>query len=370
VLVAGQAPAEEGSGLNGIILRWDGGRWKRLLPRERENMMPQFGIWAMRGGGESMAQAFIVGQNSQLARFDGKNFGFRTPGTTAAIEAMWGDGEAWFAVSSGGDIFRRQSGGWEALESPTTYSLDALWGSGPSTLFAAGYGGTVLRRDGTRFVPIASGLPSEPSLYALWGSGPKDVFVAGERGAVAHFDGQRFTAQKTETGQSLYALWGAGPADVWAGGEAGTLLHFDGKSWLSVPSGTRESIFGLWGSGPSQVFAATASCSVLRWDGTAWKEVQRRAAGNCAEPGRDSLPRYFSRRAQIWGTTSATGGLRVYVLRDSGTLLVGDGQSWSEQAVGMTGLRSLWGSAASSASAPDTLFLGGADATILSGGAR
>ncbi len=58
------------------------------------------------------------------------------------------------------------------------------------------------------------------------------------------------------------------------------------------------------------------------------------------------------------------------MLRDSGTPRIGGGQSWSERTVGMTGLRSLWGSAASNASAPDTLFLGSADATILSGGAR
>ena len=37
-----------------------------------------------------MGQAWFVGQNSQIAHFDGTSFGFsHRPGTTATLEALW-----------------------------------------------------------------------------------------------------------------------------------------------------------------------------------------------------------------------------------------------------------------------------------------
>ncbi|HNN90901.1 MAG TPA: hypothetical protein PKI03_01480 [Pseudomonadota bacterium] len=363
VLVGGQAPAEEGGGINGILLRFDGQRWKRLLPRERENMQVQLGIWGVRAAGDRVGQAWFVGQNSQIAHFDGTGFGFRTPGTTASLEALWGSPEALYAVSSSGDILRGGAQGWQALESPTTRSLYALWGSGPKNIYAAGYGGVLLQSDGTRFRPISAGLPTEPALYALWGSAPNDVFVAGENGAIAHFDGQRFQAIKTGNTASLHALFGTGPRDVWAGGEGGTLLHFDGTAWQPVPSQTTEGIYGLWGNSPTQIYAATASCSILQWNGSAWQEAHRRTTAECRSPRPSEAPRYFHRQAQIWGSTTPAGP-RIYVLREAGTLAVSDGKTWTEQDLGMSGLRGLWGTPGANG-APPTLHLSGESATLL-----
>ena len=79
---------------------------------------------------------------------------------------------------------------WADVPSNTTQVLQDMWGTGPSSLWAVGKNGTLLRWNGT--VWATAELPASASksyLNAIWGSSAEDIWVVGKEGKLDALQG-------------------------------------------------------------------------------------------------------------------------------------------------------------------------------------
>ena len=152
--------------------------------------------------------------------------------------------------------------------------LEALWVRTPTDVWAVGWGGTVLRFDGTTWQLVPSG--TTEYLHGVWGSSASDVWVVGSNGLIRHFDGSAWATFDSGTTNWLQAIWGTGANDVWIAGWYETTLHWDGSTWTSVPGpGAKplELLYGVWGSATDDVWVTGGHGHLQHWDGTAWSMV-------------------------------------------------------------------------------------------------
>lgn len=193
------------------------------------------------------------------------------------LNGLWGASAGQvFAAGFGGQLMRYTGGAWTLDDSPTEETLWDVWGSSASDVFAVGDAGTILRWDGTAWTAMTSGLECTcESFYGVWGSGPSNVFAVGDGGIVARYDGTAWTVPDTLPVAWLGGVWGTGPGDVFAVGADGGIFHYDGASWTQMASGlegTGEYLNAVWGLSSTDVYAA-ASNGVLHYDGTSWSPL-------------------------------------------------------------------------------------------------
>lgn len=201
------------------------------------------------------------------------------------------------------------------VQSPTVHDLRAVWVESPWSAWACGDAGTVLRFDGERWTPQATGTRLD-ALTAIWGHPADGLWVGGRR---------HMFNRHPSYGSSLYdsdaeirAIWGRGPEDLWficagrlalhwtgekvervalpgdddeewsavAGSDAGTfimgpsgfMLHFDGRAWLELPTDTTDLITGAVFCGPL-LYVVTDGGQVREYDGRRWRTVAFSAFG-------------------------------------------------------------------------------------------
>ncbi|HNF98765.1 MAG TPA: protein kinase, partial [Pseudomonadota bacterium] len=121
---------------------------------------------------------------------------------------------------------------WADVPSGTTQVLQDMWGTGPSSLWAVGKNGTLLRWNGTAW--SAAELPANASktyLNAIWGSSAEDVWVVGKEGVIIHFDGNKWNEVPSGAREGLKKVWGLAKDNAWAVGENGVILHWNGNDW-------------------------------------------------------------------------------------------------------------------------------------------
>jgi photosystem II stability/assembly factor-like uncharacterized protein len=76
---------------------------------------------------------------------------------------------------------------WTEFTAPASTSgglLMDVWASSPSDVYVVGFGGAVLRFDGTRWLDDAP--PTRAALYSVWGASAHEVYAVGERGLILH----------------------------------------------------------------------------------------------------------------------------------------------------------------------------------------
>ena len=120
---------------------------------------------------------------------------------------------------------------WADVPSGTTQVLQDMWGTGPSSLWAVGKNGTLLRWNGTAW--SAAELPANASktyLNAIWGSSAEDVWVVGKEGVIIHFDGNKWNEVPSGAREGLKKVWGLAKDNAWAVGENGVILHWNGTN--------------------------------------------------------------------------------------------------------------------------------------------
>lgn len=209
-------------------------------------------------------------------------------GTWAAEpDRAYAVGGFWYEESEEGVPFalRFDGASWHPEEMPEgAPALEAVWGFGDA-VWAVGRGGRGLIRSGG--VWTLTGLGVEVPMRALWGSRADDLWAAGgetDEGTpvLIHNDGVRWTAAELPAlppeVHTLYGLWGTNATDVWAVGQVGTILHWDGTAWSLADAGVLEDLYAVSGSNARDVVAVGGSetAVVARFDGTQWVSEQRR----------------------------------------------------------------------------------------------
>ena len=223
------------------------------------------------------------------------------------INGVWGQGpSSVFAVGNGGTILRFDGTQWTQMASNTRKHLHAVWASGPSDAWAVGEAGTLMLYDGSTWKAFSSN--TTVTLRGVWGSSGTNVFVVGDGGLLLRFPGGKVT---TNTTQGLNGVWGSNATDVYVVGSGGTVLHLEGTTWTAEKPKTTVGLRAVWGSGPSQVFAVGNTGTISRRLAGAWQAMPAGSSG-------------ADLRA-VWGS----GPSDVLASGDGGDLLRFDGKTWS-----------------------------------------
>jgi hypothetical protein len=238
--------------------------------------------------------AFAVGWNNFLARWDGVKWTIDPPpaGTPSVrlLTGVWADGpkNAW-AVGSGNTIFHWDGGSWTVVSDANkpvvgtaSDAFNAVWGSGTDVWIAGNNG--VIRCKAVNACGLESGTGGG-ALYSIWGSSPTNIIAVGFGGRIIRYNGTSWSPMVSGASRALLRVSGSGANDVWAAGDS-VMVHFDGATWAPPPSstdldrmlqgsvGTTNPVWvGLWARAPKEVYFGTRFGSIARWDGSQWNQI-------------------------------------------------------------------------------------------------
>jgi hypothetical protein len=254
----------------GYIRHWNGSAWTNLTGGGASSYS---GIWA------SPSQRFAVGYFTQgLIQFYGG--GWQTMQTqpsrlnairAASVRSLW-------AVGVGGTILRYTGYGWlQELTPPTQYDIRGLWLLDASYGWSVGAGPTVYRYSNNAFVDYS--WPGSTWLNAVTGDGPGRAFGVGFGGEIIRWDGSSWTTMTSPTTSVLNDVSmrnDLGAVDVWAVGDKA--YHNDGTAGTWTPYITPcGNLNGVHVQTPGTAWAV--GNRICRWDGATWAEVSNPAGG-------------------------------------------------------------------------------------------
>lgn len=137
---------------SGYILRFDGTRWRPSYTAPTDKTWRAEGNWLTGIWGSDSNNVIAAGRGIVM-QFDGKRWKRQNPGTYHYITDVWGsDADNVFAVGKHG-IAKFDGTRWRnhRLSGPTSYhGLHGVWGSGPNDVYAVGSRATILHYEGTR----------------------------------------------------------------------------------------------------------------------------------------------------------------------------------------------------------------------------
>lgn len=263
-------------GNNGTLLRFQGGSWSNQLTGVRTELRDVWAasesdVWAVGAAGSllhgvsgswtpvagtSLDCDAVTGQNSSnvwaacqntLLKWNGATWGVEyTAPVGTVLSSLWAGGSDVFAVASNGTTYRRRSGSWAPLSSPTANALYSVSGNGSSDVWAAGFNSTVLHGDGNTWTLVpTTGLPTT-LLYSILALSATDVWVVGTSGLIGHYDGSSWTLVSSPTTSLLRHIHGTAGNDLWAVGASGTVLHWDGSAWSALTVGVEGNLRAVW----------------------------------------------------------------------------------------------------------------------------
>lgn len=272
------APSGEAwtTGNNGTLLRFQGGTWNNQQTGVRSEQRDAWAasaddVWVVGAAGSllhgvsgtwtpvagtSLDCDAVTGQNSgnvwaacqnALLKWNGATWmtEYTAPAGTV-LSSLWTGGTDVFAVATNGTTYRRRSGAWGPVTSPTGNALYSVSGNGSSDVWATGFNSTVLHGDGNTWnVVPTTGLPVT-LLYSILALSATDVWVVGTGGLIGHFDGTSWTSVTSPTTALLRHIHGNAGNDLWSVGASGTVLHWDGSTWSSVSVGADGNLRAVW----------------------------------------------------------------------------------------------------------------------------
>lgn len=272
-------------GAAGTILHRSGSAWVPVASTTTASLAALWGTPAKEG---RLEQVWVAGNLGVVARWDGGSFKrLLLPAGAPTLRSISGtpDGEVWLV---GGDAFGdpqnergrayrgRQDSEMltEVVLPASTRGLRQVWARATNDVWLVGSGGTALRYNGNSFTRLsgADGL----DLKLVFGTGRDDVWIAGDDGSylpqgqrrLLRWQGQGLAQVAAPSGFIFGRLWGQRPDDLWAVGldinVQANILHFDGTAFNPVP-GTFVNVAAVGGAG-DQTYVAGSSGSILRLD--------------------------------------------------------------------------------------------------------
>ena len=241
---------------------------------------------------------------------------------------------------------------------PQGNKLTDVWAASADHVWAVGGYGTVLRWNGTFWLPLRS--PTTSSLSSVWGNGRGQVWVSGGSGLVQRFSEGEWHAEETATTAQLSrirgvqhgsgsGLWAVGAGglvlrrsdagwrtvaspvmadlnglyvrsenDVWMVGAAGVALHWDGESLQCSQTGVSVPLLDVWGSAADDVWAVGGNSTLLHWNGVGWTQFV--------------LENQHGTLQAIWGT----GARDIWIAAGSRDFWHYDGSSWQRVSAGIS----------------------------------
>ncbi len=165
----------------GQVLRWNGATWSVVYTQS----LPLYGVF-----GSSDRDVHVVGLSGTAAHFDGNAWLARPASGDPVLVGLWAaDGQTAIAVGArdfNSGVALRFNGTWSEQSTGTSSILSAVWGAVGFDLYAVGDLGTILRFNGTGWLPMVSG--TTEFLWAVSGApdGTGAGFAVGLNGTVVH----------------------------------------------------------------------------------------------------------------------------------------------------------------------------------------
>ncbi|MDP1823505.1 MAG: hypothetical protein Q8L48_09690 [Archangium sp.] len=174
-----------------------------------------------------------------------------TPGKRMRRLASCGLGSYLFAAGEGGTVLRRSGGAWTEENVGTSAALADI-ACDSTRAYAAGEDGKLYVRDGSTWTGYATGATvAFTGITTLFSQ--QQVFLSGPGGTIVKCDvavlPATCAAESSGTTAKLNALWGdTFTNQVFAVGEGGTLVRRDAVSWQVVPlTGVTDGLVGVTG---------------------------------------------------------------------------------------------------------------------------
>ncbi|MFH2011002.1 MAG: hypothetical protein ABI333_30665 [bacterium] len=264
-----------GTGFEGVLVRYDGVVWSRLvLPYQG----PLQSIW-----GSGPNDVYVAGHDQSFLHFDGSQWSAVQGAPTGGVTSLWGTGpdEVWAVVDF--QIWRFDGAGWSVLDTGSLWPIEQVWASSASDIYGSdsGFASPILHFNGVDWE--SQSLGSQYGVKHLWGSSSTSVYAIGfnppQEDALFHSDGSTWTevaAVSNRPGQTLTGIWGSGADDVFVVSSDDGAWHLDGPSWLHMDvagplqGGQFEAV---WGDGHGTVFAV--GDGIYRFSGVSWSQVQQ-----------------------------------------------------------------------------------------------
>lgn len=254
------------------MLRHDGAAWAYVDAVRWRSMHDVTGtgtnVWA---AGDDGTLLRFEGAAWSASRFDGTAVAplalddWSVPVRRIPLRALWAASPTTlFAAGDGGTLLRHDGTAWTVVPTGVTADFTDVWGTSATNLYLTTADGRVLRYDGASAAPVA-GVQAPGPMHAVWGTSASNVYAVGAGGLVYRFNGSAWQRVRLPTRAALYDVWGSSASDVYVGGESGVIYRWDGTKWVpEKSSGGGRQILGLWGSGAGNVHAAGAGGLITR----------------------------------------------------------------------------------------------------------
>jgi hypothetical protein len=323
--------------------------------------------------GPAADNLFATGNSGIVLRFDGDKWRRTQSPVTDNLNAVWGaDATHAFAVGQNGAILLFNGTSWIKQASPTTKTLNDVWGTSATDVYAVGQQREVIHFDGASWDTMSVAVGIE-GLHSVWGSSSHDIYATGLGRKLLHYDGKSWGEVETNANFALNAVWGVDSMDVFVVGGNGAAAHYDGVAWSNIDVG--EPLFPntVWGTATNDVYAmgsAAGSASPgYHWDGFSWSPIAMNSIkGFTRVFGVDDVVVAVGQAGMIHEKSGAefvamTGGLAVdldavwvspngseaFAVGDFGTILHFQNGAWSPMTSGTrSNLRGLGGKCACS----------------------
>jgi len=222
-----------------------------------------------------------------------------TPAGATTLHDVWAASAAdVFAVGDNGTILRRQNSEWITMASGTTQSLRGVHGTSASNVWAVGMGGAVLRYNGVAWSTVAV---TASNIDAIWLAGANDIFMTGGSTVWRSANGGSSFVGSPMTG-SLFAISGASASEVYVTGENSYVRKWNGSTWSTVnPGAGTRTYFAVLAVGAGDVWVS---------DYMPTKETMHLLRGKWVAKGTSSAifqSLYKSSATEVWGA----GGSKV-----------------------------------------------------------
>jgi len=153
--------------------------------------------------------------------------------------------------------------------------------AGESGALAVGLGGATLRYDASTGWQVEPAAPRAHHLNLLGVAfdGPSSAFAVGQFGVILRWDGTSWSEDPQSislTQSQLNAVAFAATGEGWAVGANGTILHYDGQRWsieTPPPAESGQNISSVAVAG-SEAFAVAGGNLIERRPGGGWEEVE------------------------------------------------------------------------------------------------
>lgn len=352
--IVGHSPAEIYAAGEGIVLRFDGLTWTRLLVDDSPAPRHYVALVADEAGGIC---AGASGYRGGLFYFDGAQWGqcadppevhwrapaqetgaplsatatkvWTEPHIAEGIVALCGsgrhdllamthhvtDGSGWMDSHRHNILYHVNCVAWIQRWRETSYFGDyrpmmrGLWVSPDQDIAAVGGTHYLIGRND---VFERRAFPDGFLANDVWGTATDDLIAVGADGRIASYDGRAWSSEESGTSRALRAVDGVPGGDVFAVGEGGTAMHGRWGAWSVQDLCDVDCLNGVWGRSSDDVFAVGASDGggvVLRYDGQGWQRhhVTEEGALNA-----------------IWGMAQGP----LYAVGDGGLILRYAGDTW------------------------------------------